>query len=83
MAKRPAFRAPDSPMAKRLEEQGESASSMVAIEVQDVAAEVARYRAAGITLDDATPGALPNSVRTTISADQAFGLSIQLIQFGV
>lgn len=74
---------PDSPMATRLEEQGESASSMVAIEVPDVAAEVARYRAAGITLDDATPGALPNSLRTSISADQAFGLSIQLIQFGV
>jgi methylmalonyl-CoA epimerase len=71
----------DSPMAKRLEEQGESASSMVAIEVQDIAAEVARYRAAGITLEDATPGALPNSVRTSISADQAFGLSIQLIAF--
>lgn len=72
---------PDSPMAKQLEEQGEGASSMVAIEVQDIVAEVARYRAAGITLEDATPGALPNSLRTSISADQAFGLSIQLIQF--
>lgn len=71
----------DSPMAKSLEEQGEGASSMVAIEVQDIEAQVAKYRAAGITLDDATPGALPNSVRTTISADQAFGLAIQLIQF--
>ncbi len=72
----------DSPMAQRLETEGERASSMVAIEVQDIEAEVARYRAAGITLEDATPGALPNSVRTTISPDQAFGLGIQLIQFG-
>ena len=72
----------DSPMAKRVAENGESAASMVAIEVDDIVAEVARYRAAGITLDDATPGALPDSVRTSISADQAFGLSIQLIQFG-
>ena len=72
---------PDSPMAARLESEGERASSMVAIEVRDIEAEVARYRAAGITLEDATPGALPNSVRTTISADQAFGLGIQLIQF--
>jgi methylmalonyl-CoA/ethylmalonyl-CoA epimerase len=71
----------DSPMAKALEEQGEGASSMATTKVQDIAAEVARYRAAGITLEDATPGALPNSVRTSISADQAFGLSIQLIQF--
>ncbi len=72
---------PDSPMAARLETEGERASSMVAIEVQDIEAEVARYRAAGITLEDATPGALPNSVRTTISAEQAFGLGVQLIQF--
>ena len=71
----------DSPMAKRIAEQGERASSMVAIEVEDIESEVARYRAAGIELDDATPGVLPNSVRTSISAEQAFGLSIQLIAY--
>jgi methylmalonyl-CoA/ethylmalonyl-CoA epimerase len=71
----------DSPMAKRIAEQGERASSMVAIEVEDIESEVARYRAAGIELDDATPGVLPNSVRTSISAEQAFGLSIQLISY--
>ena len=38
-------------------------------------------RAAGITLEDATPGVLPNSVRTSVSADQAFGMSVQLISF--
>lgn len=72
---------PDAGIAKIIAEGGERASSMVAIEVQDIAAEVARYRAAGVTIPDATPGALPNSVRTTISADQGFGLGIQLIQF--
>ena len=72
---------PEAALAKQIAENGEGAASMVAIEVQDIAAEVARYRAAGITIPDATPGVLPNSVRTSISADQAFGLSIQLIQF--
>lgn len=71
----------DSPAAQRLAEQGESASSMVAIEVDDIDAEVARYRAAGITLDDPMPGPLPNSMVTRISAEQAFGLSIQLIAY--
>lgn len=73
---------PDSPMAKRVEEQGEGAASMVAIEVADIDAEIARYRTGGISLPDAAPGALPNSVTSTISPDQSFGLAIQLIQFG-
>ena len=76
--------APDgegSAFAQRIAEQGERAASMVAIEVDDIAAEIARYRAAGIELPDATPGALPNSLRTTISAAQAFGLGVQLIEF--
>jgi methylmalonyl-CoA/ethylmalonyl-CoA epimerase len=72
---------PESPMAARLEEQGESAASMVAIEVPDLDAEVARYRAAGITLDDPRDGVLPNSRTATISNEQAFGLRIQLIEF--
>ena len=72
---------PEANIAKIIAEGGERASSMVAIEVQDIVAEVARYRAAGITIPDATPGALPNSVRTTISPDQGFGLGIQLIQY--
>jgi methylmalonyl-CoA/ethylmalonyl-CoA epimerase len=71
-----------SPMAKRIEEQGERAASMVAIEVDDIDAEIARYREQGIELPDAAPGALPESVTSTISAEQAFGLAIQLIQFG-
>jgi methylmalonyl-CoA/ethylmalonyl-CoA epimerase len=70
-----------SPMAQRVAEQGERAASMVAIEVPDIAAEIARYRTRGIELPDAQPGVLPRSVTSTISADQAFGLAIQLIQF--
>jgi methylmalonyl-CoA/ethylmalonyl-CoA epimerase len=76
-----AAESPDSPMAKRVEENGEGAASMVAIEVQDIASEIARYRAAGLELPDAAPGALPNSVTSTISPDQSFGLAIQLIEF--
>lgn len=71
----------DSPMAARIAEQGERAASMVAIEVDDIEAEIARYRASGIELPNASPGALPNSLRTSISAEQTFGLSIQLIAF--
>lgn len=72
---------PDSPFAQRIAAEGERAASMVAIAVPDLAAAIARYRAAGITLPDATPGALPHSVTSTIPAEQAFGLAIQLIQF--
>ncbi|MEX2031865.1 MAG: VOC family protein [Dehalococcoidia bacterium] len=72
---------PDSPMAQRIAEQGERASSMVAIEVADLDAEVAKYRAAGLTLPDPATCVLPDSRTSTISADQAFGLAIQLIEF--
>ena len=65
----------DSPMAQRVGELGERAASMVAIEVDDIEAEIARYRGAGVELPDATPGALPNSVRTSIPAEQAFEAS--------
>ncbi len=68
-------------MAKRIAEMGERAASMVAIEVADIDAEVARYRAAGIELADPSAGVLPNSRTSTISARQSFGLSIQLIAF--
>jgi len=72
---------PDSPIAKRVAEQGERASSMVAIEVADLDAEVAKYRAQGFELPDPAPGPLPKSRTSRISEDQAFGLAIQLIQF--
>ena len=72
---------PDAGIAKQITEQGEGARPVVAIEVDDITAEVARYRAAGVTLDDPAPGVLPNSVRTSISAEQGYGLSIQLISY--
>ena len=71
----------DPPMLQRLADQGERAASMIAVEVDDIEAEVARYRAAGIELDDARAGILPNSVTTSIGPEQAFGLSVQLISF--
>lgn len=71
----------DSPMAARIAEQGERAASMVAIEVDDIEAEIAHYRAAGIDVSDANAGVLPDSLTATISAKQAFGLGIQLISF--
>ena len=72
---------PESPLAQRVAEQGERAISMVAIEVADLDAEVAKYRAKGIEMPDPAPGALPDSRTSTISAEQAFGLAIQFIQF--
>lgn len=74
--------APESPMAERLAQQGEGMSSMIALPVADIDAEIARYRAAGYTLPDAATGPLPNSVTSTITIDQVFGLAIQFIQFG-
>ncbi len=75
-------KAPESPIAERIAQNGEGMGTSVAFEVQDIDAEIARYRAAGYTLPDAATGPLPVSVTSTISADQAFGLGIQLIQFG-
>jgi len=72
---------PQSPLAKRLDEVGESASSMVAIETKDIHSEIARYREAGYELADAAAGPLPDSITATISADQSFGLAIQLIEY--
>jgi methylmalonyl-CoA epimerase len=72
---------PGSPQAEQLAQDGERAASMVAIDVPQIEDEVKRLRAAGVTLEDATPGVLPNSVRTSISADQAHGMSVQLISF--
>jgi len=72
---------PDSHFAAVVAEQGEGAFPAVAIEVVDVAAEVARYRAAGVNLPDPVPGSMPGTLISTISADQAFGLDIQLAQY--
>ena len=72
---------PDSPLAQAVADEGERALSAFAREVEDLDAEVARYRAAGIELPDPELGHLPGSRRSTISEQQAFGLSIQLIEY--
>lgn len=70
---------PDSPLASG--EQREGASPMVAIEVADLDAEIARYRAAGLRVPDAVVGVLPGTRRSEISAEQAFGIRIQLLEY--
>ena len=71
----------DSPYAKTLVDQPMGAIPMVSIEVQDLDAEVARYRAAGIEVPDPTPSLLPGARRTSIPAEAAFGMAIQLITY--
>ena len=72
---------PESPLSQAIEKDGQGAISMVAIEVRDLDAEIARYRAAGIEVPDAGPSLLPGARRTSIPANAAFGMSIQLISF--
>lgn len=70
---------PDSPLASN--DLREGASPMTAIEVPDLDAEIARYRAAGLNVPDAVVGVLPGTRRSEISADQAFGIRIQLLEY--
>jgi methylmalonyl-CoA/ethylmalonyl-CoA epimerase len=70
-----------SPLAQTIAEKGQGAIPMVSIEVQDLDAEIAKYRAAGIDVPDAEPSLLPGGRRTSIPAEAAFGMAIQLIAF--
>ena len=70
---------PDSPLASN--DLREGASPMTAIEVPDLDAEIARYRTAGLDVPDAVVGVLPGTRRSEISADQAFGIRIQLLEY--
>ncbi len=72
---------PDSPLVQAIEEQREGASPMVAIEVPDLDAEIARYRAAGLDVPDAEAGVLPGTRRSGIGAEQAYGIRIQLLEY--
>ena len=72
---------PDAPLAEVIAEEGERAFAAFALEVADLDAEIARYRAAGVEPSAPEPGHLPGSRRATISEDDAFGVSIQLIQY--
>ena len=67
--------------SQRLDSEGEGMVSMVAIEVTDIVAEIGRFRGLGYQLPDATIGPLPDSMVTTISAEQCYGLAIQFIEF--
>lgn len=71
----------DSPIAQTIAEQGQGAVPVVAIEVQDLDAEIARYRAAGVDISDAAPSLLPNARVASIPASAAFGMAIQLISY--
>ena len=68
---------PDSPAAQR----PSGLASMAAFEVTDMAAAVARARAAGFTLPDPGPGPLPGTRVTTIPGDQLSGFSLQLLEY--
>ena len=72
---------PDSPIAKQVEESGERAAPMVAIEVPNLEAEIEKYRAAGIELPEPQAGILPGSRRTNVPPDRTFGLSVQLLDY--
>ena len=72
---------PDAPLAAVIAEQGERAFAAFALEVADLEAEITRYRAAGVEPSAPEPGHLPGSRRATISEDDAFGVSVQLIQY--
>ena len=72
---------PDAPLAKVIEEQREGAFPVAAIEVADLDSEIARYRAAGLDVPDGEAGVLPGTRRSTISAEQAFGIGIQLLEY--
>jgi len=71
----------DAPLARQIAEQGQGAVPMVAVEVQDLDAEIARYRAAGIEMPDARPSLLPNALVSSVPASAAFGMAIQLISY--
>jgi methylmalonyl-CoA/ethylmalonyl-CoA epimerase len=68
----------DAPFAREIERSGEGAMPAIALEVADVDAEVARLRGLGVELDDAGPGMMPGTRSATISAEQAFGVAVQL-----
>jgi catechol 2,3-dioxygenase-like lactoylglutathione lyase family enzyme len=68
---------PDSPAAQRPSGLGK----MAAFEVTDMGAAVAQARAAGFTLPDPGPGALPGTRVTTIPGSQLSGFSLQLLVY--
>jgi len=73
----PTSDSPDSRYRRRLARDGEGMISMIALEVQDIDAEIARLRAAGVEVPD--PAAPPGGRRGVITG-LTFGIYLQLVQ---
>ena len=71
----------DSPLAERIGSIGEHPASMIAIEVPDIEEEISRYRSAGMTVSDSSPGPIPGTLRASLTAEETYGLGIQLISY--
>ncbi|MCE9532072.1 MAG: VOC family protein [Planctomycetes bacterium] len=67
----------DSPIHKR----PPGLISMVSLEVANLEASAAQARAAGFTISDPAPGALPRTRTATIPAAEASGLNILLFEY--
>ena len=72
---------PDAPYAREIERLGEGAEPRVALEVEDLAGEAARLRAAGVALDDAVQAATPGARVAAIPAERAFGVAVELTAY--
>ncbi|MHB8577477.1 MAG: VOC family protein, partial [Dehalococcoidia bacterium] len=68
---------PDSPLAQR----PPGLVSMIACEVVDIDAAVTQARAAGFTVADPAPGALPHTRVTSIPGSELSGLALQLLEY--
>nr|ADI17978.1 lactoylglutathione lyase and related lyases [uncultured Chloroflexi bacterium HF0200_09I09] len=71
----------DSPLAQIIANEGERANPTFSLEVDNLEVEISRYRRAGIELPDPKPGRALDSRYSTISEEQAFGVSIELIEY--
>lgn len=71
----------DGAFARRVAEEGERAFSAVVLQVPDVAAAVAHYRARGARVTDPQPGSMPGTTVAEIAAADAFGLRIEFRQY--
>lgn len=72
---------PDGFFGQRLEAEGERAISVIVVEVPDIAAAVAEYRARGAAIGDPEPGSAPGTMVASVAAADAFGLRIELREY--
>lgn len=73
--------APESPLAQRIEQQGEGMTSSISLEVDDLDQAVARFRNAGLEIAGPQDGVLPGTRIATITARHGHGVAIQLLQY--